>query len=164
MIAIGVALVLIGLSGAARANDRETLALARICASESGIQTRTPDCAAILSVLRNRAERMRVTLYQAMQAYCPKSFRKTRTDHRRWIAHLSLDGRRPEGWPSRVVWDRDAWLELLGHAEQLLGDDSHYPTASHWGMKTGSDLKRARRAGWTRVRLDGALNAFWEAR
>lgn len=146
----------------ARADTRDALALARVCYSEAGLEE-GPDCAAILSALRNRAEKLRMSFGAMIRTYAANTFRLSRRDSRRWLAHLDASGTQPEGWPEHVAWSnhRDRWLALIDRATALLEQPSEYPTAQHWGMTTGEDLRRAIRAGWVRVVIDGARNAFW---
>lgn len=154
-----------GASGLARADDRLAVDLARVCVSEAGWNI-TPDCAGILSALRNRADKVGTSLPSMMRAYSRNVFNIARSDRRRWLAHLDSRGTKPEGWPAHVSWDvhRPKWQAMIVHARELLADDSHYPTAEHWGMTSGPDLERALRAGWIRVHIEGARNAFWAVR
>ena len=145
-----------------QANDGVAVDLARVCVSEAGWEP-GPDCAAILSALRNRAERTDMSVPAMMRTYSRNVFNVARSDRRAWLAHLNARGDKPQGWPRNVSWEthRAKWLAKIEHAKSLLADDSHYPTVDHWGMQTGPDLARALRAGWTRVMIDGAKNAFW---
>lgn len=158
------------------------LALARICASEIGLTGSAEECAAIAAVLQRRSELRGWTFITAAQLYSSRVFDRERQDGRAWIAFLDPRGRTPERWPTEVVvrgerqphapWGafRERWLALYVNAGRVLAGEIPSAcgdaTSDHWGMRTGLDLERATRAGWTLLdcRLpDGSLtrNAFW---
>jgi len=147
-----------GVAGLAKADSytSEQVALARICVSEAGWEI-GDDCGSILSVLRSRSERMRIPLMQAMRAYSSRTFDRSRTDSRRWIAELSGNGF-PRGLAAR---HQSKWRQLLDHAGELLANPASTCDVHHWGSNHGNDLARALRAGWTRVDCGDTKNAFW---
>lgn len=167
-VAVGIGAVVVGLlapTGVEANRPAEQLGLARICVSEAG-WVRGPDCPAILAVLRSRAERMDISLYQAMRAYSGRTFSKARTDARRWIADLQWHAGRPDGWPSNVPWEtyRPKWEAALDRAGGLLSNDEVAPCdPHHWGDKHGDRL-RALRAGWSQVDCGDSVNLFWRTR
>lgn len=143
---------------------REQLALARVLASEIGWEP-TAEAAAIHEVLEDRSRQMGLSYLATVCAYS-RTCDPGRTDARRWIAHLTPRGARPDGWPATASWSlhRARWLDLHRHAGEVLRgrvastceEPPHY-----WGMPSGVDLRRARAAGWRRVECPGARNAFW---
>lgn len=152
-----------GVAGA-QANDTTVEALARVCAAEAGWDTRTGDCAAIVHLLRRRAQRHEIRVATMARLYSSRHFDRERLDRRRWIAGLRLDGRRPGGWPGRLPWSRyrAAWRQVIAHVRAVLrgevGDPC--PGADHWGGPM--DDWRARAAGWARVECSSSTrNRFW---
>lgn len=143
------------------AEQDTALALARIWVSEAfGVG---PDNAAILSVLRGRANAMNVDLMTAMRRYCPRSFDKSRTDQRRWIAHLDIAGNEPVGWPRHLRWERyrPRWMAMQSEAQRLLGlgrqdNCSEYP--QHWSARS---FRRPFDLGWRLLDCPGTSNHFW---
>jgi len=146
--------------------ERQALALARICVSEAGFTLRTPDCELIYHVLRTRSQSGELEL-GTMRAYCTKSFNKARTDSHRWVAHLNRAGREPEGWSevTTVPWSRrrEAWLRVLEHTRDLIRAHPENPCGDrldHWGAK-GFRKRRHLRNGWRIVDCGETLNEFW---
>ncbi|MDQ3037746.1 MAG: hypothetical protein M3Y87_35460 [Myxococcota bacterium] len=156
------------------------LAMARICASEIGLTGSPEECAAIHDVLSRRAERQGMPFTWMARAYSSRVFDVDRSDPRAWIAHLRPDGRAPAGWPSevrvrrggetRVVrhapWGayRERWLTLYEAAGRVVRGEITSPCegrVDHWGMRSGIDWERARRAGWDEVNCGETRNAFW---
>ena len=142
---------------------RDQLALARVCASEVGLEV-TAECAAIHEVLADRARRIGFSYHAAVCAYSTRTCRRSRQDARGWIAWLRPDGRRPRGWPQAASWARHRrrWLELYDHAGAVLRGDVDSPCTEppdHWGG--AMDDWRARMAGWTRVQCGPTRNRFW---
>jgi hypothetical protein len=156
------------------------LAMARICASEIGLTGSAEECAAIHDVLSRRAERLGMTFITMARAYSGRVFDPERSDPRAWIAHLRPDGRTPTGWPTEVrvrrggetqvvrhaPWGayRGRWLTLYEAAGQVVRGEIESPCegpVDHWGMRSGVDWERARRAGWDEVNCGETRNAFW---
>lgn len=138
------------------------LALSRIIVSESGF-TPTDDGPAIVSVIYDRAERMDMSPLSAARAYCPQSFNRERTDRRKWIAHLSLSGAKPHGWPANVSWERrrPLWLALTARVTELVKHPhSHSCSESpmHWGARWFS---RPRQLGWLEVDCGDTRNTYY---
>lgn len=163
------------------------LALARICASEVGmngdIDRTLSECAAIYAVLTGRAERTGMSFMTMARAYSSSVFDTTRRDQRMYIPHLRPDGREPHGWPTQISvrrrdgtvritdhapWSayRERWLALYEGAGRIVRGEvtsacSEAP--DHWGMSHAwsVDMQRAERAGWTRMDCGDTRNAFW---
>ena len=139
--------------------------LAAVCVAEAGWSTDTGDCAAIVSLLMRRADRLGLRPRVMVRAYSSRHFDRERTDRRRWIAHLALDGSRPRGWPRQLAWERyrPRWLATVEHVRAVLRGEVADPCggeADHWGGPM--DDHRARRAGWTRVECSAPTrNRFW---
>lgn len=145
----------------ARLSER-VLVLARTCAGEAGWSTRTGDCAAIVHVLLRRADRAGTTPIAMARAYSAA----LGPGGRPWVRGLALDGHEPAGWPERLAWARyrPGWLALVRHVRDVLAGRvaDPCPGAVHWGMRTGRDAQRARRAGWRLVECSAPTrNAFW---
>lgn len=157
----------------ARDSMSPSLALARICASESSLprlddgvwvsQRRGVewgrDCIAIHEALLNGAERhgMRYTAFA--RAYSGRVF-----DGSAWVADLQLDAREPRNWPlhsSRTVGDRvlltphapwaayrSAWRHVLRTAERIverdLDDRDEWSVCAETVTDWGSDEDHAR--------------------
>lgn len=146
--------------------ERQALALARICVSEAGFTLRTRDCELIYHVLRTRSRSGELEM-GTMRAYCTKSFNKARTDNHRWVAHLNRAGREPQGWSetTTVPWSRrrSAWLRVLEHTRDLIRNRPENPCGDrldHWGSK-GFRKRRHLRNGWRIVDCGETLNEFW---
>lgn len=156
----------------------DQLALARVCASEIGLHWVVPaagattpaflECAAIARVLRGRASSIR----SGAQRYSRRVFDRTRAGRRAWLVHLRPDGRRPLHWPDARVanwsYSRRRWLALYEAAGRIVRGELVDVCASdidHWGMRSGVDLERAVRFGWTEVDCAAGdavtRNAFW---
>jgi len=142
------------------------LALARICVSEAGFQTRTDDCLMIYHALRNRSRTGELTI-GIMRAYAPLSFNTNRTDNHRWVAHLNERFTEPEGW-SEVVgfsWSakRDDWIRVYNLAGEIIRNGPESPcelSVDHWGAP-GFRRELLLRRGWTLLECGDTLNDFW---
>ncbi len=184
----GVALAALGLASvvATEAHAQPTididdqLALARVCASEAGLDASAAECAAIHQVLDRRARRLHTSLTDAARAYSTRVFDPARRDARAWLAHLRPDGTEPARWPTMIValregvhrvlphapWEvfRVRWLRLYADAGRVVRGQQPCPCefpVDHWGMRSGIDLERAQRAGWVEVSCGPTRNAFW---
>lgn len=157
------------------------LALARICASEAGIQI-TDDCAAIHQVLRHGARERHMDYVQFAMLYATSVF--DGGGSRPWLAELDATGTEPTRWPrvtthrhgNRVVvsaapsWIRyrRRWLELLQHARAIVhGRVRASCEPQHWGcpqdaLRQCRDHDRAVRAGWQLVDCGDTRNEFWQ--
>lgn len=170
---LAIAAALCGLAAVpvvAQGRVSDQLAVSRVCASEIGLTGEHEECAAIHAVLRGRADRAGISLVAMARAYSSRVFDLDRSDPRRWVAHLRVDGREPAGWPDVASWShhRPRWLALYEAAGAILrGELEHGCEAGaldYWGMSLeGSiDMRRAERAGWTRVECpESYRNAYW---
>lgn len=166
--AIGLALVLIGLSRcAARADD--AVLLARVCLSEADA-SRSNDCAAIAEVTRRRASMTGRTVGQQLRAYSGEATGTRPTVRPRlvWISRLDRGATRPQGYPERLRWEpyRAVWLRLLAEAEALLAHPRSVcrEPPDHWGMRTGHEYWSRVRIGWRPIDCGPTRNAFWRVR
>jgi len=142
------------------------LALARICVSEAGFQTRTDDCVMIYHALKNRSRTGQLTI-GIMRAYAPLSFNTERTDSHRWVAHLNERFTEPQGW-SEVVpfsWSakRDDWIRVYNLAGEIIRNNPASPCdlqVDHWGAR-GFRREMLLDNGWTLLECGDTLNDFW---
>lgn len=137
--------------------------LSAVCTGEAGWDPATGDCAAIVHVLRGRAERQGVSLARMVHAYSGRHTGREASP-RPWVAHLRLDGEQPAEWPASASWTRyrQPWLVLVAHVRDVLAgnvDDPCDGEADHWGGPM--DDHRAERAGWTRLDCGPTRNHFW---
>jgi hypothetical protein len=145
----------------------DQISLARVVASEGGLQATDDEVAAIGTVLRSRCSRCSLTT--VARQYSRRVFDASRRDPRAWLAFLRADGRQPEHWPSGVSWAtaRERWMRIYEAAGRFVRGELEHRceggTVDHWGSpRAGSiDMRRARRAGWTRVDCGDTRNAFW---
>jgi hypothetical protein len=143
------------------------LALARICVSESGFQTRTFDCRLIYETLRYRSQTGEITL-GIMRAYSSLTFNRNRTDRRRWIPFLNDRFAEPRHWSelAGIPWStrRAAFQEVYNYVGYLLRYPQSYPCTiqvHHWGAR-GFRRRRHLREGWVLVDCGmETLNDFW---
>lgn len=174
VVAIGALVLLLFLLlprlGAAQERvSREQLRLAALCVSESGWDPSLPDCAAIHEVISGIEERTRHSYLGALCAYSGRTCDPDRGDHRRWIANLRADGRKPDGWPGHLSWSAYAprWQAMLEHAGDVLAGRVESPCRArrprHWGAPDlESDLVNPRRYGWEQVDCgESARNLYY---
>ncbi|MFW6023950.1 MAG: hypothetical protein ACOC9O_04310 [Myxococcota bacterium] len=167
VLAIVVALLVLGgLIQRARAMPPGTLDLARITAGEVGVDRVTDDAPAIYAVLARRAARRGVSWRVMARWYSGGHMDRSRTDGRRWVAHLRPDGWEPRGWPLGASWRlrRGVWLDLVDVcARVLLGEVRAPCRPDHYGSTDPRlpDVHRARRAGWERVDCGDTLDGYW---
>lgn len=141
------------------------LALARICVSESGFQVHTNDCNLIYQALRTRSSTGELTL-AIMRSYSRRSFDRTRTDRRRWIAHLNHEFREPSGWEIiSVPWStrRQGFInvyEYAGHLIRTRPANKCGVRIDHWGAP-GFRRDMHLEQGWRLVECGETLNDFW---
>lgn len=145
---------------------RMQLALARICVSESGFQTRTNDCTLIYHALRTRSRTGEVTM-GIMRAYSGRTFDRSRTDRHRWIAHLDHNFREPSGWSETVTipWStrREGFEQVYNHVGDLLRSrpaNTCGVRIDHWGAR-GFRRELHLSNGWELVNCGETLNDFW---
>jgi hypothetical protein len=177
--------IFLACSALAAAQPRMTtqLALARICASEAGLQI-TDDCAAILLVLERGAASRGIDILDYARAYVPHAF--DGSDGRRpWISELEPSGAQPAHWPTQrfvrngdhvevrraMPWSRyrQRWLDLYAYAGEVVARRVSSRCArppDHWGcpMDRGRqclDHERAIRAGLLPVDCGDSRNEFW---
>lgn len=146
---------------------RLQLALARICVSEAGFQTRSNDCTLIYHVLRGRSTTGELTM-GIMRAYAGMTFNENRTDSRRWILHLNHAFDEPREWSETVTvpWSarRDGFIDVYHHAGMLVRTRPRETPCgvrvSHWGAR-GFRRDLHLRQGWRLVRCGNTHNDFW---
>lgn len=158
----------------------EPVILARITWSEAGIDADPREAAALAAVLRDRARVIGTDFAGAACAYSSRVFDPTRTDRRRWLAHLDARGREPEGWTDpyttcrggtctvheRPPWPsfRPRWLALVELARRVLAGEVEHGCEEDpgwWGAPYGGDLERARRMGLRRLECGDLRNAYY---
>ncbi len=164
----------------ARADDRigDQLALARVCASEGGLEATAEECAAIAAVLRSR-RCAGCSLERAARLYSDRVFDLERHDRRAWVAFLRADGRQPRRWPGAIEvrsddgstamvqharWAsfRDRWLALYELAGDVVRGELVHACAEvprHWGGRL--DRARAERMGLVRIDCGETRNDFY---
>lgn len=145
---------------------RMQLALARICVSEAGFQTRTNDCTLIYHALRTRSSTGDITM-GIMRAYSGRTFDRSRTDSHRWIPHLDHNFREPHGWRETVTipWStrRGGFIEVYNHAGNLIRSRPENTCGiriDHWGAP-GFRRELHLSNGWQLVECGETLNDFW---
>lgn len=146
---------------------RLQLALARVCVSEAGFQTRSNDCTLIYHVLRGRSRTGELTM-GIMRAYAGMVFNENRTDSRRWILHLNHAFEEPREWSETVTipWSarRAGFIDVYHHAGMLVRTrPASTPCGvrvSHWGAR-GFRRELHLRQGWRLVRCGNTHNDFW---
>lgn len=148
----------------AQARPTTNVALARVCVAEAGWDVTSGDCAAIVHLLERRADAQGIPVRRMAELYASRHFDPERTDRRRWIVGLTIEARRPAGWPSGVPWRafRPAWLSTIAHVDAVRRGDvaDPCPGADHWGGPM--DDHRAIHAGWERVECAAETrNRFW---
>lgn len=130
-----------------------------------------------LAVIDHRRGQM--SRAEMMVYYGPRRVFPRESDVRqRWIAELTLDGRRPPSWPaprgerfhSHPAWRHygcprwlatvDASRTLFRHYEgRRVGRGPFPEVPHHWGGDM--DAWRARQGGWRTIRYPFANNNFW---
>ncbi len=176
---LAIALALGICAALARAEDRigDHLALARVCASEAGLDGTGAECAAIAAVLRSRCPRC--SIESAARLYSDRVFDVDRQDRRAWVAFLRADGAQPRRWPGALTmqgpdgstatieharWSafRSRWLALYEVAGDVLRGDVAHACAEaprHWGGRV--DRARAERMGLRRIDCGETRNDFY---
>lgn len=180
---IFILLWLCAASAIAQVRMTPQLALARICASEEGLERLTTGCAAIHQVLLRGAQRNHMSYVAFAMAYSPGVFDGSRG--RAWLADLDPSGTQPLRWPRVVTrqrgghvevrqvppWRhyRQLWLDLYAHAGLILrGEivDFCESPPDNWGSPNlrpdRENAERAIAAGrWEVVRCGDTRNAFF---
>ncbi len=149
-------------------------ALARLCVSEAGWDTKVGDCPALYAAIANRAEDLGLSWMAMARAYASRVYDRERTGPRRWISWLSPTLERPRGWPDQALaWERGAalWRARLVEARLILAGELVHGCdgrPSHWG---GRHVDRERiqrgvaRGYWRILECSPAtLNTFLEVR
>jgi hypothetical protein len=134
------------------------VALGRLCVNEAS--SSLPDCVAIVEARGSRT-------VEQLRAMHPRALAPSRTDGRRWIAGLSADLSRPDGWPEHLVpWDtrgRAGWERTLDAVrDTLAGRRSQCTSApSIWGGPVVDSDRIARHlARGAQVVCHGTRNVF----
>ncbi len=170
-----------------RASEDEQLWLARICVHEAGWDS-PEDCAALYQALRSLRDEMHErnpsydhTIVDAIRYYSPRFY--AGTSARPWARWATVGPRTttPQGWPLTVTnldgtsrphppWHayRERWARAYGHAGAVLQASftgSCAASPRHWGMRTGIDAVRARRAiargDWYVIDCGSTRNAYY---
>jgi len=118
-------------------NDNVKLWLARSCAGEAGFNA-ADECIAIAWVYATRWKSSQGSFLSMVKGYSAAI--KDRSTHtRRWILNLSLNGKRPVGWPERLKWSnhRVFWSNILSELDQWAIGNRSNPVvgADHFGGK-----------------------------
>jgi len=114
-------------------DDATALVLAIAFVAEAGWDAEQ-DHAAIGHALRKRADRRGITLQQQAVEYV-SAFRVA-SPRSRWLLALSLDARKPAGWPAALSWAAHVprWLRVVERARAFLRGELRDPCgAEHWG-------------------------------
>ena len=134
------------------------VALGRLCVNEGS--SSVPDC---IAIVESRGSRTVVEL----QAMHPRALAPVRTDGRRWIAGLSADLSRPDGWPeASVPWDtrgRAGWTRTLETVRGTLAGRLSVctETPQTWGGRRVDAERLARHmARGAREVCSGTQNSF----
>lgn len=148
--------------------SRDAYDLARYSVNEAGLDP-TDDIHGLADSFRFLARKRGWSFGAAMHARARWVFNPERGDRRRWVTHLRLDGRRPDGWLDRDGdWKeaRSKWIARLELAQRIV--DGIEPTTCeaevfHWG---GPNVDRARiergiaRGYWRVVDCGRTRNTF----
>lgn len=149
-------------SARADAWTADEVAVARLCASEASLASRTDDCRAIAGIVARHSARAGIT---PAQYVATRHTRHTRAGHpRAWIAELSGDMSRPPSWPEQAVpWAArvDDWAWTLGQAREGLTAPRRCHAVT-WGGPVVDDHRIARMtsAGWRIVDCGRTANVF----
>lgn len=144
--------------GRAQDDDRDALALLRICAHEES-RFGLADCDGIYSVLRHVADRREVSLVAALRFTSPRFVAGTEPRNR-WARELTLECDRPSGY--RGVWPEAQCLALAARVTELV----HAPPvceATVWGSIADHARRRAQGCTWEPVDCGVTRNRFSRA-
>ncbi len=153
-------LALVCVNDCASAQDwtEHEVTVARLAVNEATF--RTADAAAIAEA------RGRYTVDE-LRAMHPRALAPVRTDSRRWIADLSADAHRPDGWPESLVpWEtrgRLLWLSVLRTVrETIAGRRACSSRPSIWGGRRVDEAHIRRRLadGYEIVRCGQTGNVY----
>jgi hypothetical protein len=116
------------------------------------------------------AARGRYTVEQ-LRAMHSRALAPVRTDSRRWIADLSGDMHRPDGWPERLVpWSRgqQLWLAVLVAVRETLRGERIAcggERPSIWGgTMDAAHIRRRIEQGYVVVTCQGSANTYLRRR
>lgn len=134
------------------------VALGRLCVNEASASI--PDCIAIVQARGSRT-------VDELRSMHPRALASVRTDGRRWIAGLSADLSRPDGWPEDAVpWEtrgRAGWTRTLDAVRDTLAGRRSVCTEapSVWGGRDVDADRIARHLARGAVEVcSGTRNAF----
>jgi hypothetical protein len=125
--------------------------LARAMVSEAGWEE-TDDHVAVAYVLHRRWQLARkqfpgFSMISIIRKYC-SGFRNTAvTPRQHWVKNLTIDARRPVGWPDDISWKhyRERWLAVLRLAESWRKGEHADPCngkSMYWGGPMDRPSKR----------------------
>jgi len=139
-------------------SELAALLLARTCIKEAGWEI-TDDCAAIHTVVQNRANMEPHTYYEEMLGRYSKV-----KPGKPWIQQLDIGANKPKNWPRKLRWvgvHDVKWRAMLRHAQKIVsGKIVATCDPAHWGDRKG-DHTRAVTAGWKEVTCGDTKNEFW---
>lgn len=142
----------------------ESLALARLCANESGLRAYTfDDCIGIDAVIRFRAEFLyRSTYLEALHRASGRVTidRRRAQSHRPWIVDLWPDRREPAGYCPTCSWDVGGpqWGRTYQHAVEIRRGAHSVPWAVHTWAAPG--VRPEDPTAYTVV-IGETVNDFW---
>lgn len=149
-------------------DDETRIWLARSLVGEAG-WTATKEHAAIAFVYANRWKQSGKSrsFLGLVRTYSAAVKGRSNARHP-WLHHLNEEGDQPDGWAvGRAYWPnyRDRWLNVLAWTDGWAAGyfDNPCPRANHYGGYV--DDRRARAAGWYRVRCEHRMrNRFYDSR
>lgn len=144
--------------GRAQSDDREALALLRICAHEES-RLGLADCDGIYSVLRHVADRHELSLVAALRLTSPRFFAGIEPRNR-WVHDLTLECDRPAGY--RGVWPEAQCRALAAHVRELVQGPA-VCAATVWGSERDHARRRAQGCTWEPVDCGETRNRFSRA-
>jgi hypothetical protein len=150
-----------GMAGAQDWTEHE-VTLGRLIVNEASF--READAVAITSA------RARYTVDQ-LRAMHVRALAPVRTDSRRWIADLSADAHRPDGWPESLVpWEtrgKGLWLNTLRTVRETLAGHRRCSggVPSIWGgTMDAAHIRRRIEQGYVVVTCSNAANTYLRRR
>ena len=152
----------------------EVVAIARACVNETEFATADPerhlnDCGAIAQVAIWHSEHHGQYQHEplrAIQRLSRKSYDRSRTDGRSWIAWMNTDLTRPQGYYRSVTWSPEAWEAILDRVAGHFDGSIPFPCSEpvfHWGGPVvDGDRIAAGKANnyWHEVDCGPTLNTF----
>jgi hypothetical protein len=140
--------------------------LARSCVGEAGFDAQD-ECIGIAWVYAARYNELKgkVSLASIIRRYS-SAVKKRGTHKRPWILSLSLDGKRPRGWPENLSWSahRSLWMKILSELDHWADGNRDNPVAgaNHYGGNMDTPGRH-----WVRVSPKNGLvfrNTFYRSR